>query len=256
MCDRCHRPASIVLVRSTLDRGRGGAGAHRAESLISAPEPAYLRVCVAYQRPRRRRWAGRYSPKWRLARARCSSDAYASSGSSSARSTQRRRGTVRPSSSPEKRASARPGSRPSSRAAPATPDSRSSLGRSIDLVGTELPYQPFVEALRPLGQAVAGRRAVGGLSASGVRGDARAAHGARGIGARAARARGSALGGYLDSRSRRLPRAQSRRPTGSAGRDVPHGRALVGRPVRRLADGVRRSVRRSCSSSGRSRTRS
>ena len=27
------------------------------------------------------------------------------------------------------------------------------LGRSIDLVGTELPYQPFVEALRPLGAA-------------------------------------------------------------------------------------------------------
>jgi DNA-binding CsgD family transcriptional regulator/tetratricopeptide (TPR) repeat protein len=26
------------------------------------------------------------------------------------------------------------------------------LGRSIDLVGTELPFQPFVEALRPLGQ--------------------------------------------------------------------------------------------------------
>lgn len=26
------------------------------------------------------------------------------------------------------------------------------LGRSIDLVGTELPYQPFLEALRPLGQ--------------------------------------------------------------------------------------------------------
>ena len=28
------------------------------------------------------------------------------------------------------------------------------LGRSIDLVGTELPYQPFVEALRPLGGRV------------------------------------------------------------------------------------------------------
>jgi DNA-binding CsgD family transcriptional regulator/tetratricopeptide (TPR) repeat protein len=28
------------------------------------------------------------------------------------------------------------------------------LGRSIDLVGTELPYQPFVEALRPLGTLV------------------------------------------------------------------------------------------------------
>src|SRR5436309_2856428 len=26
------------------------------------------------------------------------------------------------------------------------------LGRSIDLVGTELPYQPFLEALRPLGR--------------------------------------------------------------------------------------------------------
>ena len=36
--------------------------------------------------------------------------------------------------------------------APATRASRSSLGRSIDLVGTELPYQPFVEALRPLGE--------------------------------------------------------------------------------------------------------
>jgi DNA-binding CsgD family transcriptional regulator/tetratricopeptide (TPR) repeat protein len=35
------------------------------------------------------------------------------------------------------------------------------LGRSIDLVGTELPYQPFVEALRPLGafQQVDGRTA-------------------------------------------------------------------------------------------------
>jgi DNA-binding CsgD family transcriptional regulator len=36
------------------------------------------------------------------------------------------------------------------------------LGRSIDLVGTELPYQPFAEALRPLGQPwQAGRRAPG-----------------------------------------------------------------------------------------------
>ena len=106
--------------------------------------------------------AARYWPEWRLARARCSSDAHASSGSSSARSTRRGRGAVRPSSSPERRASARPGSRPSSRGAPATPGSRSSLGRSIDLVGTELPYQPFVEALRPLGEP---RQADGGRPA-------------------------------------------------------------------------------------------
>jgi MoxR-like ATPase len=31
------------------------------------------------------------------------------------------------------------------------------LGRSIDLVGTELAYQPFVEALRPLGELDRGR---------------------------------------------------------------------------------------------------
>ena len=36
------------------------------------------------------------------------------------------------------------------------------LGRSIDLVGTELPYQPFAEALRPLGEPwQAARRAAG-----------------------------------------------------------------------------------------------
>jgi predicted ATPase len=32
------------------------------------------------------------------------------------------------------------------------------LGRSIDLVGTELPYQPFAEALRPLGPPWQGER--------------------------------------------------------------------------------------------------
>jgi DNA-binding CsgD family transcriptional regulator/tetratricopeptide (TPR) repeat protein len=41
------------------------------------------------------------------------------------------------------------------------------LGRSIDLVGTELPYQPFLEALRPLGELrqVGGRRAGSQLQA-------------------------------------------------------------------------------------------
>ena len=46
------------------------------------------------------------------------------------------------------------------------------LGRSIDLVGTELPYQPFVEALRPLGEhrPLDGRTA--GSQLRRVRGDA------------------------------------------------------------------------------------
>ena len=40
------------------------------------------------------------------------------------------------------------------------------LGRSLDLVGTELPYQPFVEALRPLGEL---RRVEAGRAASQLR---------------------------------------------------------------------------------------
>ena len=36
------------------------------------------------------------------------------------------------------------------------------LGRSIDLVGTELPFQPFVEALRPLGQPLRADRSTPG----------------------------------------------------------------------------------------------
>src|SRR4051794_35129129 len=40
------------------------------------------------------------------------------------------------------------------------------LGRSLDLVGAELPYQPFVEALRPLGEL---RRVEGQTAASRLR---------------------------------------------------------------------------------------
>ena len=36
------------------------------------------------------------------------------------------------------------------------------VGRSIDLVGTELPFQPFVEALRPLGQPLRADRSTPG----------------------------------------------------------------------------------------------
>ena len=87
---------------------------------------------------------------WSLAPRR-SWAAPASSGRSSRRSPPRGRAAARPSSWPARRASARPGSPPSSPAAPATAASQTLLGRSIDLVGTELPYQPFAEALRPLG---------------------------------------------------------------------------------------------------------
>ena len=126
------------------------------------------------------------------------------------------------------------------------------LGRSIDLVGTELPYQPFVEALRPLGAAPASRRACCGLAAAGLRGDARAAHRPRRRRARAARAGGPALGRYVDARPRRLPRPQPRRPARSPARDLPRRRPRVGRAdasTSPTASGAR--ARRRCSSSGR-----
>ena len=84
----------------------------------------------------------------------CSSDAHASSRSSSGRSLRRAPGAAPPSSSPERQGSARPGSPPSSgdghvrRASRSCSDTRSiSSARSC-------PYQPFVEALRPLGDAL------------------------------------------------------------------------------------------------------
>ena len=89
--------------------------------------------------------------EWRLAQARCSSDADASSGSSSARSMRRGRGSgvtvlVAGEAGIGK-------TRLASELARRARDAGFEvlLGRSIDLVGTELPYQPFVEALRPLG---------------------------------------------------------------------------------------------------------
>ena len=90
--------------------------------------------------------------------------------------------------------------------------------------------------------ALAGRRAGAWLAAAGVRGDAGAAHRVRRFRTGAARARGPALGRYLDARSGRLPRAQPRRPAGSA-RSRPAGQTSPRRParMRRLAEGVRRS---------------
>ena len=66
------------------------------------------------------------------------------------------------------------------------------VGRSIDLIGTELPFQPFMEALRPVGELR------GAHAAGRVRGDARAAARPRGGGARHPGPRGRALGRYVD----------------------------------------------------------
>ena len=76
------------------------------------------------------------------------------------------------------------------------------LGRSIDLVGTELPYQPFVEALRPLGELPrdAGSQLRVFERTLAMLADRTA------VAPRAADPRGPALGRHVDARSRRLPR--------------------------------------------------
>ncbi len=150
-CEHAHKRYETrhplpVVVRRTCSRHRGPPrvrriggivvlerrGAHRAKRLIFRPGPTYLRSLKCVRPCRSGLWAARYWPEWRLARATCSSDAHASSRSSSAFSRQHAPGRARPSSSLGTQASARPGLPPSSRAARATPGSRcSSVARSI-----------------------------------------------------------------------------------------------------------------------------
>ena len=114
------------------------------------------------------------------------------------------------------------------------------VGRSIDLVGTELPYQPFVEALRPLGE----RRPVddGRLAAAGVRGDAGAAHAS----APPPRPCCSCSRICTGPTRRRSISSSSSRTTSTTGRVLLLATYRADEPssaerMRRLADGVRRS---------------
>ena len=102
------------------------------------------------------------------------------------------------------------------------------VGRSIDLVGTELPYQPFAEALRPLGEPWRAWPEAAAPSCGCSRRRWRCSPSAPPP-TRAARTGGSALGRYLHARSGRLPRAQPSRAAGSAARDLPRRRSRVGR---------------------------
>ena len=256
LCNRCHRvpPWACRRQRSWPSEERR---AHRAEGLILCPGLRIFRAAGAYARPR--------------SRVRCAilagmearaSEVFVGTGTRARGARARaRRGAggdaARPSSSPARRASARPGSPPSSARRARDAGFEVLVGRSIDLVGTELPYQPFVEALRPLGEPVAGRRRTPGSQLRVFEETLALLDDRAAVRARAARARGSALGRYVDARSRRLPRTQSRRAADPAARDLPRGRALVGRAH---ADGLRTEsdarARRSFSSSVRSSTTS
>jgi hypothetical protein len=126
-------------------------------------------------------------------------------------------GAVRLPSSPGKPASARADSRPSSRDVPAPPGSRSCSGaRSTSPAQScriSRSSRPFVRSGSLDRSTSRGR-----LAAAVLREHARAAHRPSSRSTGVARARGHALGGYLDARSHRLPRAQPRPPAGSAAR--------------------------------------
>ena len=125
-------------------------GAHRAQQPYLSPRGRRIfRSRGAYERLPAE--AARYWPDGG-SRERRSSDAHASSRSSSARST--RRG---PGSGATVLVAGEAGIGKTRLASELATRARDAgfevlLGRSIDLVGTELPYQPFVEALRPLGE--------------------------------------------------------------------------------------------------------
>src|SRR5215213_45643 len=108
------------------------------------------------------------------------------------------------------------------------------LGRSIDLSAQSCRT---IRSPRPrfARSAPAGRWADGRLAAAGVPGDAGAAVRPRSHRPPAARARGSALGRYLDARSGCPSRAQPPRPADPAAGHLPRRRALLGRahaPIR------------------------
>ena len=208
-----HRSSSSRCVVASRSRGSRGPG-HRTAHLHPGRRSAYLSTAACLRTASRRR-GGAILTGCGPARAPCSWDASASSGSSSARSPRPGREAVRPSSSPETPASARPGSPPSWRSRPrgGVRGPRRTLDRSRRY-GAAVPTVRRGPATAR--GASAGRPAAASSQLGRVRGNARPARGTRGRGAGAARPRGPALGGRVDARPRRLPRAQPRRRTGPA----------------------------------------
>ena len=238
-CSSCATAVISCLLGSStrsIDRRRGRSrSASGGGPYLAARRPIFVRSgCLL--RAGRAILAG-----WRLAPARCSSDAHASSRSSSARSMRRAPGAARPSSSPARRASARPGSRPSWRARPR----RGIRGpaRALDRSRRHGAALPAVRrGSAPARGASAGRRAARGLAAAGVRGDARAAHRPRGRRARCCSCSRICTG----PTRRRSISSSSSRTTSTTGGSCCSATYRADEPVsaermRRLADGVRRS---------------
>ena len=143
--------------------------------------------------------------------------------------------------SPERLASERPACAASSPARAREHGFEVLFGRSIDLVGTELPFQPFVEALRAVGEPPPARRADDRLSTTGIRTDARA----RLLTAQPPRLCCSCSRtsiGLIRPHSTSSSTSRTTSTTaGTAARDLPRWRAHLGERMWRLADGVRQS---------------
>ena len=244
-----HR-ASCLLCRRDRERCCARRRGHIGHRALSSAEP-----CLS---------PGRGPPSWRLSRrdtgamealreAPRSSGASASSPSSSALSTRRGRVAARACFCRAMRASARRGSSPSWRGAHASRVRGPAPGAAIDFVGTELPYQPFVEALRPLGDARA--RSEPGVAAARVRGmlallaDARARR-------PCCSCSRTCTGRTHRPRPVRLPRPQPRRPRFCCSRPARADDPTTAAEDARARRGLRRTAPPSRSSSARSSPRS
>lgn len=134
-----------------MDRGRGGAGAHRAEGLIWGRRTTYLRSRPALGAAAGRGRAGRYCVDGGSL-----SDVFVGRARE-LEELERTLAATRTGHSACVLVAGEPGIGKTRLAHELVARGREAgfevlLGRSIDLVGTELPYQPFVEALRPLGE--------------------------------------------------------------------------------------------------------
>ena len=217
---------------SRLDRGRAGAGGHRAAGLICASGLAYLRRPGCLRAPFQARGllrdTGRNGgPRERGVR----------------RARRRTRGArARARRNPGRNGCGRPdGRRGGHRQDPARLRARQTCprrrvrgpARPLDQSRRHRAALPAVpRGAAPARGALASRPAGARLAAARVRGDAGAAHRARRCRTRATRARGPALGRYLNARPGHLPRAQPRRPAHSAARHLPGQRALIGPDTR------------------------
>ncbi len=196
-------------------------------ALSCVPGLRIFRAASAYARPRRG-FVARYWPGWTLARARCS---WAGTRARGARARARCDAGGDRRDRPRRRRSWHRQDTARLRAGETCPRRRArGARRSFDRSRRNRASVPAVRGGSASARGpVAGRRRTPGSQLRVFEETLALLDRPRRLHARAARTRGSALGRYLDARSRRLPLTQPRGAADPAARDLPRGRALVGR---------------------------